>query len=145
MPLTETEQTILQAVVDRIIPPDDYPGAWEAGVGDYIARQLEGDLRSMLRMVRDGLTALDAEAVAQYGHSFIDLDAEQQDGLLRHVEAGNVKTSWPVSPARCFAQWVHLTGEGYYSDPGNGGNRNGVAWEMIGFKERYDPAEGGRL
>ena len=23
--------------------------------------------------------------------------------------------------------------EGYYADPGNGGNRDGIAWQMIGF------------
>jgi gluconate 2-dehydrogenase gamma chain len=28
---------------------------------------------------------------------------------------------------------VTLTIEGFYSDPGNGGNRDAVAWRMIGF------------
>jgi hypothetical protein len=31
--------------MDRIIPPDDFPGAWEAGVGDYLAGQFERDLQ----------------------------------------------------------------------------------------------------
>ena len=24
--------------------------------------------------------------------------------------------------------------EGFYADPGNGGNRNGIAWQMLGYK-----------
>jgi len=45
MRLTEELQQTLRAAVDRIIPPDDYPGAWQSGVGYYLARQFEGDLR----------------------------------------------------------------------------------------------------
>ena len=51
MRLTKQQQQTLRAAVDRIIPPDDYPGAWQSGVGDYLARQFEGDLRPVL----DGL------------------------------------------------------------------------------------------
>jgi len=39
--LTEVQQQTLRAVVNRIIPADDYPGAWEAGIGHYVARQFE--------------------------------------------------------------------------------------------------------
>ncbi len=42
--LTEVQQQTLRAAVNRSIPPDDYPGALEAGVGHYLARQFEGDL-----------------------------------------------------------------------------------------------------
>lgn len=139
--MTETELNTLRAVVDRIIPPDDYPGAWEAGVGDYIARQLEGDLRPLQRMYREGLAGLNAEAIAQHGTGFATLTAEQQDALLRRVEAGNVQTSWAVSPARFFSLLVNHTVEGFYSDPGNGDNRDGIAWQMIGFQDRYYPTE----
>ena len=45
MRLTEELQQTLRAAVDRIIPPDDYPGAWQSGVGYYLARQFGGDLR----------------------------------------------------------------------------------------------------
>lgn len=48
MRLTEGQQHTLRAAVDRIIPADDYPGAWQCGVGDYLARQFESDLRPML-------------------------------------------------------------------------------------------------
>jgi choline dehydrogenase-like flavoprotein len=48
MRLTGEQQQTLRAAVDRIIPPDDYPGAWQSGVGDYLARQFEGNLHPVL-------------------------------------------------------------------------------------------------
>ena len=45
---SERQAATLRAMVDRLIPPDDFPGGWEAGVGDYLARQLSGDLRPLL-------------------------------------------------------------------------------------------------
>ena len=35
--------------MDRLIPPDEDPGAWDAGVGDYLAAQFENDLASLQR------------------------------------------------------------------------------------------------
>lgn len=52
----------MRALMNRIIPPDDFPGAWEAGVGDYLARQFELDLRPQFEMYRLGLEALHAGA-----------------------------------------------------------------------------------
>jgi hypothetical protein len=40
---TELQQQTLRAAVDRLISPDDYPGAWNAGIGDYLAGQFEGE------------------------------------------------------------------------------------------------------
>jgi hypothetical protein len=59
--LTELQQQTLRAVVDRIIPPDDYPGAWDAGIGDYLARQFEGDLALQLDLFTKGLDGLEAD------------------------------------------------------------------------------------
>jgi hypothetical protein len=45
----------LQALVDRIIPPDDYPSAWQAGVGNFLQGILEKDLKDRARPgLRDG-------------------------------------------------------------------------------------------
>ena len=70
MKLTEQQQQILRAAVDRIIPPDDYPGAWQSGVGDYLARQFDGDLRPVFDDYCTGLRALDAESIARLQQSF---------------------------------------------------------------------------
>jgi hypothetical protein len=47
--------------------------------------------------------------------------------------AGQVVHRWPVDPAQFFADVVQHVSEGYYADPGNGGNRNEAAWHMIGL------------
>ena len=134
--LTELQLATLHALVDRIIPADDFPSGWQAGVGDYLAVQFERDLRPQIDRYRAGLDALEAEAQAGDGTPFADLDAENQDALLRRVEAGAITTAWPIDPAAFFQMAVEHTMEGFYSDPGNGGNRDGVSWRMIGFEVR---------
>jgi hypothetical protein len=123
----------LHSLMDRIIPPDEDVGAWEAGVADYLARQFAGDLRDHLPVYIAGLEALEAEAQARTQTSFAALPAEAQDALLRQVEAGQVVHAWPLDPAQFFADVVQHVSEGYYADPGNGGNRGEAAWKMIGF------------
>ncbi len=132
---TTGQQQTLQAAVDRIIPGDDFPGAWEAGVGDYLYRQLAGDLRSYLRIYREGLDALDAEAQAASATPFAALTAEQQDLLLKRADFAVATLRNPPMLQHFFRLLVVHTAEGYYSDPGNGGNRGGIAWKMIGFAE----------
>jgi hypothetical protein len=41
-----------------------------------------------------------------------------------------------VEPALFFRRLVEHSMEGFYGDPGNGGNKNGAAWDMIGFRVR---------
>ena len=123
----------LRHLMDRIIPPDQDPGAWDAGAGDYLLRQLERELRPKLDTYRQGLEALEAEAQASAGAPFSTLAPAAQDALLQRVESGDVKHAWPVDPAQFFGLAVQHTIEGYYSDPGNGGNRGAASWRMVGF------------
>lgn len=127
---------ILEALVNRIIPPDDYPSGWEAGLGDYLAQQFQRDLKNLLPIYQLGLEALDAEALAVYGAAFDTLPAPSQDELLTRVERGTVTTLWMVDAAAFFRMVVEHTAEGYYSDPGNGGNKDAASWQMIGFQVR---------
>jgi hypothetical protein len=124
----------LNSLIDRIVPPDDYPGASDAGVADYILRQLDHDLSQYADLYLGGLAALDAEAMAGAGQSFAALPATAQDDLLSLVEQGHVRLPWPVAPRQFFQAVVKHVMEGYYSNPSNGGNRGGIAWQMIGFK-----------
>src|SRR5215468_1246008 len=132
--LTDSQIGVLKAVVDTIIPPDDYPGGWDAGVGDYLFRQFERDLKDVVDTYRKGLLALDAEAQATCGTGFAALTPDVREKLLANVEQGRLQTAWPVDPAAFFAMLVAHCPEGYYSDPGNGGNRDNIAWKMIGFE-----------
>ncbi len=133
--LSDLQMTCLQALVDTIIPADDFPGGWEAGVGDYLIRQLNSDLASQLTMYRIWLDMLDAEARAKNDKDFADLGLDERTALLESIENGRVKAVRALDPVACFALIVEHCMEGYYSDPGNGGNRGAVSWAMVGFEE----------
>ena len=133
MRFTPQEQIALRAVVDRLLPPDQDPGAWDAGAEEYLARQLDGDLHQMRESVTSGLAALDAEARVRWGSVFASLTADAQDDLLHDIEKGAVRAAWPTAPAAFIALLVRTTAEGFYSDPAQGGNRGGVSWIMTGF------------
>ncbi len=134
--LTSNHWNILRSLMNRIIPQDDFPDAWEAGVGNYLTRQFERDLRSQVETYRLGLEALEAESQAFAGKGFTELDISAQDVILSRLEAGQVTLSWLVNPTEFFHMVIEHVMEGYYSDPGNGGNRDSIAWQMIGFKSR---------
>lgn len=134
--LSAHQMDILRAAVNRIIPADDFPAGWEAGVGDYLMRQFADDLKNLMDTYSIGLDALDAESQAIIGTNFAQADAAAQDSLLSQIEQGAVKTKWPLDPAKFFNMMIDHSMEGFYADPGNGGNRDQIAWKMIGFEVR---------
>ena len=135
--LTVKQAEVLRAAMNRIIPPDDFPGGWDAGAGDYLMRQLDGgDLAHFSEFYKNGLDALEDEARAAAGTDFAQMDAPAQDALLTRIEADDVTADWPVEPSIFFRRLVEHTMEGFYGDPGNGGNREEVSWKMIGFEVR---------
>jgi hypothetical protein len=131
-PFTAHQTATLRAALDRIIPPDDFPGAWEAGVGEYLRRQFSGALAPLVGEYEAGLDVLDSAARTASGRDFAALTEGEQDALLAAIETG----AHGPALAAFFATLVTHAIEGYYSDPGNGGNRDGVAWTMIGFEVR---------
>ena len=122
--LNNLQLQTLQSAVDRIIPADDYPSGWEAGVGDYLARLLICEPQ-FEAVYENGMDALEAEAQAAFGMAFTTLTPDSQDALLTRLEA----QSKPF-----FRLLVEQAMEGFYADPGNGGNKDGRSWEMIGYK-----------
>ena len=133
----------LRAALDRVIPADEFPGAWAAGAGHYLLRQLAGDAASLVPVITAGLRALESEAEARHGTPFAALEVPQQDAVLADVEQGTVQTAWTVPPRAFFAALLSLANEGYYGDPGNGGNREMVSWRMIGYRPGPNPAREG--
>ena len=130
----ELQLRTLHAAIDRVIPPDDFPGGVEAGVADYLTGQLGRDLAHLAVDYPRFCDSLEAEAQARHGQAFAALAVEQQDALLSRVERSEVQADWPLDPAAFFAEFIEHCAEGFYSDPGNGGNRDGVAWRMIGYE-----------
>ena len=128
----------LRAVVDCLIPPDDFPGAYDAGVCNYLKRLFRTDLASQSGFLRAGIEGIEAEALARFNIAFADLTPEQKISTLAAIESGDVKTTWSIPPSRFFEMLVNTTAEGFYSDPQQGGNRNAVSWVMTGFEDVSD-------
>jgi hypothetical protein len=136
--MTERQLGTLRAAADRIIPPDETCGAAEAGAAEFILRLLSSDLSGEWETYLEGLDGIDREADARLGRAFTALTAEEQDTILKGIEADCVKAAWTISPRKFFQMLVEHVLEGFYADPGNGGNRDAVSWKMIGYR-----AEGG--
>ena len=129
---------VLRAVVDCLIPADDFPGAYKSGVCDYLERLLQTDLAHQAEFFRAGIEAIAAEALGRFDKPFAYLSASEQSSMLAAIESGAVETSWPIPPARFFEMLVNTTIEGYYSEPQQGGNRGAISWVMTGFEEPSD-------
>ena len=131
--LTYKQRQTLRAALDTAIPPDDFPGAWDAGVGDYLIRQFTGDLKHLLDTYRACLNSLNQEAVVANGMAFASLDLPQRTLLFKRLEAGESRAEWQIPTGQFIEMLASHAAEGYYADPGNGGNRDRVTWDMIGF------------
>lgn len=125
----------LRAVVDCLIPPDDFPGAYEAGVCDYLERLLQTDLANQADFFLVGIEAINAEALVRFDRPFANLSPAEQDATLAAIESGAVQAWWPIPPSHFFEMLVNTTAEGYYSEPQQGGNRGAISWVMTGFEE----------
>ena len=134
--MTTLQQQTLRAVVDCLIPPDEFPGGYDAGVCDYLSRLFETDLATQLELYCTGLDAIETETRARFGTEFSSLTQDAQTATLKAIELGDVLTLWPISPKKFFNLLVTTAAEGYYSDPQQGGNREAISWEMTGFEER---------
>lgn len=122
--------------MDRIVPADNFPSASQAGVEAYFRRQFGVDLEPLLPLYADALTALDQEAQRAGGAGFVELSSSEQDALLEKVERGATQAVWPEASQTFFQRLVNHVMEGYYSDSGNGGNRDSISWKMVGFGGR---------
>lgn len=72
------------------------------------------------------------------GKRFAELAPEQQDQVLRGLEAGSVQLPG-IEAKHFFSALLKDIQEGFFADPIYGGNREMCAWKMIGFPgARYD-------
>lgn len=161
---TAEEATAVEALVDRLIPPDPQtPGGKDAGCAVFIDRQLagpyghdEGLYRSgpflqgskqqgqqsattPAQQYRQALAALDQYCKAAFGGSgFAKLNDGQKDAVIGGLEDGSVHLEG-TDGRTFFKLLLKDTKQGFFADPIYGGNRGMVGWKMIGFPgARYD-------
>ncbi|WP_230530872.1 gluconate 2-dehydrogenase subunit 3 family protein [Microvirga roseola] len=159
----DQEAAFVEAAVERLIPADpEWPGAAWAGVLNFIDRQLAGAYGAGARMYLKGPWAPDAppqqgyqlryapaelyrigiEETRQYvrqahgGREFWELGEPVMDQVLAGLESGEIQLPSIPSPV-FFETLLANTVEGFFADPAYGGNRDMVAWRMIGFPGAY--------
>ena len=135
--LTETELKLLDQFCEHIIPKDEHPGAHELGVVNFINRMLNEAHPDWVVVYRSGLSSLDLSSRDLYGKAFIDLDSVAQITLMKKMETGDLprKHWFGIEFGEIFAMIRSHAMQGYYSHPKWGGNRNKLAWEMIGYDD----------
>ena len=155
-----SEAAFIEAACERLIPADEHgAGALAAGVPNYLDKQLGGAWGAGERLYRSGpwtagsasqgyqlpftpgelfhqaLRAINHDLDSR-GTPFPKMAAEAQDAFLKSLEGG--KTDLNGVPSHVFfAMLLQMTVEGFFSDPVYGGNRDMVAWRMIGFPGAY--------
>ena len=113
----------VEAMMARIIPSDDGPGAKEAGCVYFIDKGLTTFAKDQAKLVDDGLVKLSKSVAKAHGGEtrFSALTPEQQDAMLRTIE----KTPF-------FGSVRFATIAGFLSLPKYGGNRDFAGWKYIG-------------
>ncbi|MEA3177723.1 MAG: gluconate 2-dehydrogenase gamma chain [Gammaproteobacteria bacterium] len=152
------EGVFVEAAVARLIPADEeWGGAIEAGVPNYMDLQLGGAWGAGERLYRSGpwqpgipgqgyqlpytpaelfhkaLAAIHKEPA---GAAFAHVTPAQQDEFLKGLQTGS-RDLGGVPGNVFFEQLWELTLEGFFSDPVYGGNRDMLSWRMIGFPGAY--------
>jgi gluconate 2-dehydrogenase gamma chain len=152
------EAAFIEAAVARLIPKDDeWGGALEAGVANYIDKQLAGAWGAGERLYRSGpwqpgtpsqgyqlpFTPAELFRTALAGINktlaqtpFAQMSADQQDNYLASLEKGGTDLGGVASDV-FFSHLWECTLEGFFSDPVYGGNRDMISWRMIGFPGAY--------
>lgn len=158
------EAAFVEAASARIIPGDkNDPGAIEAGVPFFIDRQLAGPYGrgdhfflqgpwgkglptqgyqsrfTPAQMYRAAVPAIDRWVGGRHGRAaFNGLAAADQDEALKAIESGQADLQG-VDAKAFFTMFLQHVKEGFFADPIYGGNKDLVAWKMIGFPgARYD-------
>jgi gluconate 2-dehydrogenase gamma chain len=155
---TNDEGAAIEALVDRLIPPDPQtPGGKDSGCAVFIDRQLAGpygrseghyiqppfmpgtrqqgsqSAKGPAAIYREALAALDRYCQSTYrGKRFADLSDEQKDELLKNIEDEKTKLEG-IDGKSFFALVIKDVQTGFFADPIYGGNRDMVAWKMIGY------------
>lgn len=135
----------LEAIVDELVPPDDFPGGKDAGVLYFMDNALaRWDQQARWDYVV-GLEGINESSQIMFQKDFTGLTSDQKQQVLRAVEAGEAPGRiWTrfgpeegradaAASKRFFDLLLRHTMQGYYGDPEYGGNKDRTSWTMIGY------------
>jgi gluconate 2-dehydrogenase gamma chain len=152
------EQAFVEALVNHMCPADQHtPNGVDMGLNIYFDRALagnwgQGDRLYLLgpfkkgsanqgyqlgmtpaALFRSGTEGLAAYCQATFNKPFDALSADAREQLLKNLQAGKIELPNGVPAKTYFDQLLQMFYEGMFADPIYGGNRNKMAWKMIGY------------
>ena len=133
--LDDSDRRLLAVLCEQIFPKDEFPGAIELGVPDFIERCLRGGHVDWTGIYRAGFRSTEASSRSVYCRGFLEISFDEQTRLLERMQPGDLpRADWPSVSARDFFRMARdHTLQGAYSHPKYGGNREKAAWDMIGY------------
>jgi gluconate 2-dehydrogenase gamma chain len=133
--LNEGEITLLDALVEQIIPTDDYPGGKWANVSNFIDKQLGSYYRNHQVTYREGLNAFQKTIIQMKGKKFEEIPFAEQTAILEKMEAVDFSDGyWKDHSSTGFFEMLRQHSlQGFYGSPGHGGNRENISYRMLGL------------
>jgi gluconate 2-dehydrogenase gamma chain len=116
------EAAMITQLADILVPPDETPGAGEAGAVRYLERQLQGPLKRFEKAWHEGLAALRARG-------FAGMSVEARTALVEEMGAGR------IPELRAFFEMaLDQVMQSYFGDPKHGGNAGETSWKLLGIE-----------
>jgi len=156
--LRPAEQVFVEGLVNHMCPADKHtPNGVDMGLNVYFDRALAGSWGQGDRLYlqgpfkqgsasqgyqlgmtpaalfRAGTEGLAAYCQATYKASFDALPPDAKEQLLKDLQAGKIALPNGVPAKTYFAQLLQMFYEAMFADPMYGGNRDKMAWKMIGY------------
>lgn len=131
--LTEQESILMDAIAEQIIPTDEWPGGRDAGVTNFIDKQLTGPYTRYQESYRKGLMAIQETCKVKFQKRFEELPWKEQTLFLENMEAGKTGgENWGKGFDRQFFGLIrNHSMQGFYGSPRHGGNKNNISYKMM--------------
>ena len=122
---------LIEIIANILIPPDEFPGAGDAGAAYYFDKQMQGPLAYLLETWKVGLFTFSSVAKHVFnGQSFLLLTKDQQQDFIGQIAQGNHPSLRPI-----FDLIYDLTLQSYFGSPEHGGNRQEASWKMLRIED----------
>lgn len=156
--LRPAEQSFVEALVNHMCPADNNsPNGVDMGLNIYFDRALAGAWGQGDRLYlqgpfaagsasqgyqlgmtpaalfRAGTEGLAGYCQASFKKPFDALPLDTREQVLKDLQAGRISLPNGVPAKTYFAQLLQMFYEGMFADPIYGGNRDKMAWKMIGY------------
>lgn len=105
MSLDDEQRAVLLAVVDRMVPPAEFPQVSHADVAARLEERLP------VEEFAQWLRGLVSESYTVYSTGFVEMHASTRDEVLDRIEAENIRTDWGMDPTAFFGRMIDVVAE----------------------------------